>query len=58
MRALLIKPVGIRAPWTDTGIRTTTPDRLKRELRAQNPGHLVADCAEPDVAKMTGANRG
>ena len=58
MRALLIKLAGVRTTWTDTGERTATPDRAKRELRAKNPGCLVIDVAEADVARMTGAARG
>lgn len=58
MYAILIKLRDCRTVWTDTGIRTTTPDRLKRELRAKSPECLVTDCAESDIAKMTGAARG
>ena len=54
MRAILIRQASLRSTWTDTGIRTTTPDRIKREVRQQNPGLLVLDVAESDVAKMTG----
>lgn len=58
MRAILIKLTGVRTTWTDTGIRTERPDSAKRQIRAKNPGCLVIDCAESDIAKMTGAARG
>lgn len=53
MRAILIKIVGLRTTWTDTGERALTPEPVKLELRRRNPGCLVIDVAEADVVKMT-----
>lgn len=53
MRALLIKPVGLCVPWTDTGVRTTTPDREVAAMRRRNPGCLVMAVDESAVEKTT-----
>lgn len=39
-------------------LRTERPDSAKRQIRAKNPDCRVIDCAESDIAKMTGAARG
>lgn len=58
MRAILIKPKGLVCPWTDTGVRTMTPEREVSAHRRRNPQCLVIAVAEADVPKMTGAGRG
>lgn len=58
MYAILIRLRGVRADWTDTGIRTERPEPAKREVRKRNPDCYVQAVNESDIAKMTGAARG
>lgn len=54
MHAFLIKPVGLRTGWKDTGVRTgLAPEKQLSELRAKHPGQLVIVVPEPDVERMT-----
>jgi hypothetical protein len=58
MYAILIKLRGVRADWTDTGIRTERPEVEKRDARIRNPDCYVQAAPEHEIAKWTGVGRG